>query len=96
MNVCGKMSDKGLHCKKFLRLCVLTCLRLANQELQAFEKALKKKEFRDLLTEYVKEIQDPENKKVCVCVCVCARARVCVCVCMEGCIPHTVHRLRPT
>jgi dynein assembly factor 2 len=37
--------------------------QISSEELQTFEKALKKKEFRDLLTEYVKEIQDPENKK---------------------------------
>ena len=34
------------------------------QELEKFKNAIKKKEFRDLLTDYAKEIQDPENKKV--------------------------------
>ena len=32
--------------------------------MEKFRNAMKKKEFRDLLVDYAKEIQDPENKKV--------------------------------
>ena len=36
---------------------------MCRKELEKFKSAMKKKEFRDLLVDYVKEIQDPENKK---------------------------------
>ena len=43
----------------------IVCINLvATQELEKFRNAMKKKEFRDLLVDYAKEIQDPENKKV--------------------------------
>ena len=43
----------------------IVCTNLvATQELEKFRNAMKKKEFRDLLVDYAKEIQDPENKKV--------------------------------
>lgn len=38
-------------------------LDLSPEEIHRLTEAMKKKEFRDLLAEYAKEIQDPENKK---------------------------------
>ena len=37
-------------------------LDLTADEIHRLTEAMKKKEFRDLLAEYAKEIQDPENK----------------------------------
>ena len=37
-------------------------LDLSPEEIHKLTEAMKKKEFRDLLAEYAKEIQDPENK----------------------------------
>ena len=37
-------------------------LDLTSDEIRRLTEAMKKKEFRDLLAEYAKEIQDPENK----------------------------------
>ena len=37
-------------------------LDLSPEEIHRLTEAMKKKEFRDLLAEYAKEIQDPENK----------------------------------
>ena len=39
-------------------------LLLLYKEVEKLRNAMKKKEFRDLLVDYVKEIEDPENKKV--------------------------------
>ncbi len=34
------------------------------QEIKSFQEALKKEEFRKLLVEYAKEIEDPENRRM--------------------------------
>lgn len=39
-------------------------LDITRDELESIGKALKQKEFRDLLVEYVEEINDPENRKL--------------------------------